>query len=136
MDIIELDRALRQLRLGGMAAVLETRLRQAQAEAMAPIRVVVCWSGIVMALAPCTRSMPSKKAVGRRYTTGKPDQRSTCSASQCCFCWGLLVVSVSLISDTVICDRLTKAFTPRLLAATATLVAASVQHWLATRACL
>jgi hypothetical protein len=39
MNVIELDRALRQLRLGGMAAVLETRLRQAQAEAMAPHRL-------------------------------------------------------------------------------------------------
>src|SRR5574338_233656 len=37
MNIIELQRSLRQLRLGGMAAVLETRLRQAQAEPMAPI---------------------------------------------------------------------------------------------------
>ena len=36
MNLIELYCALRQLRLGGMAAVLETRLRQAQAEAMAP----------------------------------------------------------------------------------------------------
>ena len=27
MNLIELDRALKQLRLGGMAAVLETRLR-------------------------------------------------------------------------------------------------------------
>jgi len=32
MNVIELNRALRQLRLGGMAAVLETRLHQAQAE--------------------------------------------------------------------------------------------------------
>ena len=32
MNIIELERALRQLRLGGMAGVLETRLQQAQAE--------------------------------------------------------------------------------------------------------
>jgi hypothetical protein len=32
MNLIELERSLRQLRLGGMAAVLETRLRQAQAE--------------------------------------------------------------------------------------------------------
>ena len=31
MNIPELERALRQLRLGGIAAVLETRLRQAQA---------------------------------------------------------------------------------------------------------
>jgi DNA replication protein DnaC len=37
MNLIELQRSLRQLRLGGIAAVLETRLRQAQAEPMAPI---------------------------------------------------------------------------------------------------
>jgi DNA replication protein DnaC len=37
MNLAELDRALRQLRLGGMASVLETRLRQAQAEPMTPI---------------------------------------------------------------------------------------------------
>src|SRR3974390_2650692 len=37
MNIIELQRSLRQLRLGGMAPVLETRLHQAQAEPMAPI---------------------------------------------------------------------------------------------------
>ena len=37
MNLNELTCALRQLRLGGMAAVLETRLRQAQAETMPPI---------------------------------------------------------------------------------------------------
>jgi len=37
MNLIELERSLRQLRLGGMARVLEIRLRQAQAEPMAPI---------------------------------------------------------------------------------------------------
>ena len=42
MNVIEIERALRQLRLGGMAAVLETRLRQAQAEAMAPIDLIAC----------------------------------------------------------------------------------------------
>ncbi len=42
MNIIELERSLRQLRLGGMAAVLETRLRQAQAEPMAPIDLISC----------------------------------------------------------------------------------------------
>jgi hypothetical protein len=40
MNLMELQRALRQLRLGGTAAVLETRLRQAQAEAMAPIDLI------------------------------------------------------------------------------------------------
>jgi DNA replication protein DnaC len=40
MNPIELDRALRKLRLSGMADVLETRLRQAQAEKMAPLDLV------------------------------------------------------------------------------------------------
>jgi len=42
MNLIELQRALKQLRLGGMAAVLETRLHQAQAEPMAPIDLLSC----------------------------------------------------------------------------------------------
>ncbi|HEY3938860.1 MAG TPA: ATP-binding protein [Bryobacteraceae bacterium] len=42
MHLIELESALRQLRLGGMAAVLETRLRQAQAEPMASIDLIAC----------------------------------------------------------------------------------------------
>src|SRR5438270_7618401 len=42
MNLIELQRALRQLRLGGIAAVLETRLRQAQAEPMTPIDLISC----------------------------------------------------------------------------------------------
>jgi DNA replication protein DnaC len=42
MNLIELKRALGQLRLGGMAAVLETRLLQAQSEAMAPIDLISC----------------------------------------------------------------------------------------------
>lgn len=42
MNLIELEHALRQLRLGGMATVLETRLHQAQAEAMAPIDLISC----------------------------------------------------------------------------------------------
>jgi DNA replication protein DnaC len=42
MNIAELQRSLRALRLGGMAAVVETRLRQAQAEPMAPIDLLAC----------------------------------------------------------------------------------------------
>jgi DNA replication protein DnaC len=42
MTLIELQRALKQLRLSGMAAVLETRLHQAQAEPMAPIDLISC----------------------------------------------------------------------------------------------
>ena len=37
MNLVELDHALRKLRLSGMADVLETRLRQAQTERMVPI---------------------------------------------------------------------------------------------------
>jgi DNA replication protein DnaC len=42
MNLIELQRSLRQLRLGGIAAVLETRLHQAQAEPMAPLDFLAC----------------------------------------------------------------------------------------------
>jgi DNA replication protein DnaC len=42
MNVVELERSLRQLHLSGMAAVIETRLRQAQAETMAPIDLVAC----------------------------------------------------------------------------------------------
>jgi len=40
MNLIELDHALRKLRLSGMADVLEARLRQAQTEKMAPVDLV------------------------------------------------------------------------------------------------
>src|ERR1700760_3912518 len=42
MHVVELERSLRQLHLSGMAAVLEARLHQAQAEAMAPIDLIAC----------------------------------------------------------------------------------------------
>jgi DNA replication protein DnaC len=42
MNLIELQRALKHLRLGAMAAVLETRLQQAQAQPMAPIDLISC----------------------------------------------------------------------------------------------
>ena len=40
MNLVELDHALRKLRLSGMAAVLETRLRQAQSEKLTPLDLV------------------------------------------------------------------------------------------------
>jgi len=42
MNLIELKRALKQLRLGGIADILETRLQQAQAEPMAAIDFLSC----------------------------------------------------------------------------------------------
>jgi len=40
MNLIELDGALRKLRLSGMADAMETRLRQAQTEKMVPLDIV------------------------------------------------------------------------------------------------
>jgi hypothetical protein len=40
MNLVELDRALRQLHLSAMAAVLETRLRHAQTEKITPFDLV------------------------------------------------------------------------------------------------
>ena len=40
MNLIELNRALHQLRLDGMVATMETRLQQAQTENMAPIDLI------------------------------------------------------------------------------------------------
>jgi DNA replication protein DnaC len=42
MNVIELKHALRQLRLGGIADVIEIRLHQAQAEPMVPIDLISC----------------------------------------------------------------------------------------------
>ena len=42
MNLSELERSLRQLRLSGMAAVLETRILQAQAQPMTPIDLISC----------------------------------------------------------------------------------------------
>jgi DNA replication protein DnaC len=40
MNLVELDAALRKLRLSGMATTLEARLRQAQSDKQAPIDLV------------------------------------------------------------------------------------------------
>jgi DNA replication protein DnaC len=40
MNLVELDRALKKLRLGAMAAMLETRLQQARSERTAPIDLI------------------------------------------------------------------------------------------------
>jgi DNA replication protein DnaC len=40
MNLVEVDHALRKLRLSGMADVLETRIRQAQAEKLVPLDLV------------------------------------------------------------------------------------------------
>ena len=78
MNLTELDRALRQLRLGGMAAVLETRLRQAQAEAMAPIDLI---SSLVSdeLTRRSDRLLPSSRCISR--LTGEKPRGSSPHAS-------------------------------------------------------
>ena len=51
----------------------------------------------------------SRNTVDRMCTTGRPDQFSTCSASQCSRCWCDSAVLVAVICETVICDRSTRA---------------------------
>ena len=60
MNLIELNRSLVQLRLSGMAAVLETRLLQAQTENMAPIDLI---SSLVSDELACR----SKRLLERRH---------------------------------------------------------------------
>ena len=71
MNLIELDRALRQLRMSGMAATLETRLLQVQTDAMAPIDLV---SMLVSDELECR----SKRLLERRHKQAEfrdPDKR-------------------------------------------------------------
>jgi DNA replication protein DnaC len=71
MNLIELDRALRQLRMSGMAATLETRLLQAQTDAMAHIDLV---SMLVSDELECR----SKRLLERRHKQAEfrdPDRR-------------------------------------------------------------
>jgi len=64
MNVPELQRSLRQLRLGGMAAVLETRLQQAHSEPMAPIDLISC-------LGFRRADAPQRPATGTTPQTGR-----------------------------------------------------------------
>src|SRR4051794_25961910 len=65
-------------------------------------------SSLIEDAAHAEKKKCSRNTVGRTCTTGSPDQLRTCSASQCCRCCGEPVIWVRLISDTVICEMLTK----------------------------
>jgi len=69
MNIPELQRALRQLRLGGIAAVLETRLHQAQAEPMAPIDLISCLVSDELTRRSDRLNRPASATRTRRSTT-------------------------------------------------------------------
>ena len=59
MTLVELQRALRQLRCSGMAAGLEGRLLQAQAETLAPIDFLARQTSVDLPLAAIKESRPS-----------------------------------------------------------------------------
>ena len=77
MNLVELDQALRKLRLSGMADVLETRLLQAQTEQMAPI-------DLLAALVSDELQRREDRLLARRHSrpdSGTPTARSTASTS-------------------------------------------------------
>jgi apolipoprotein N-acyltransferase len=75
VNLTELQHALRQLRLGGIATVLETRLHQAQAEAMAPIDLI------------SLGDLPNVHAFGRQQNQFRPEhhflRRPACAILIC-----------------------------------------------------
>ena len=72
MNLVELDQALRKLRLSGMADVLDTRLQQAQVEQMAPI----LWAApaALWVFPDCGRGIAGPVRVGLR--PGRPGTMS------------------------------------------------------------
>ena len=68
MHVVELERSLRQLHMSGMANVLETRLRQAQAEAMAPIDLIACLVSDELTLR-ADRLLQRRRKQARRHAT-------------------------------------------------------------------
>jgi hypothetical protein len=79
MNLIKLDRALRQLRLSGMAAVLEMRLHQAQTEPMAPIDLLSCLVFDELGAAPNASSNAGRSR--RSSATRKPLWTTSTSTS-------------------------------------------------------
>ena len=87
-NLVELDQALRKLRLSGMADVLETRLQQAQVEQMAPIdrsprSALTNSSGARTACSPGDTSRPASATPTARSTasTSPSTRRSTARSS-------------------------------------------------------
>jgi len=74
--------------------------------------------------AHCEKKKCWRKTVARTCTTGKPDQFSACSPSQCKRCWRESVIAVRLICETVNWEMLTN--TSRSLRARATAAAVTV----------
>jgi hypothetical protein len=70
MNVIELKHALRQLRLGGIADVIETRLHQAQAEPMVPIDLISCLVSdeLIHAATGCSIAEGRRLSFGTRKT--------------------------------------------------------------------
>ena len=77
MNLVELQRALRQLRLGGMAAVLEARLLEAQSERVVPIDLV----STLVTDELTRRSDRLLERPSRKLNSGMAARRSTPSTS-------------------------------------------------------
>ena len=106
MNLIELNRSLVQLRLSGMAAVMETRLLQAQSENLAPIDLI---STLVSDELACR----SKRLLERRHKqaqlhkgTIEFDQVHDWVSSKLMRCWITSRYSVRLRIRGSICRRL------------------------------
>jgi len=92
MNLIELDRALKQLRLGGMAALLETRLRQLKPNTLRPIDLLSCWLADELALrgGACWSAEKSRPSSATRRDLDNFDfafnkkMKSCWSRSGCC----------------------------------------------------
>ena len=78
MNLVELDHALRKLRLSGMADVLETRLRQAQTETPRAHRPRL---HARLATSCCAARTGSSSAATSRPASATPTARSTASTS-------------------------------------------------------
>ena len=78
MNLIELNRALVQLRLSGMAAVMETRLLQAQSENMAPIDLI---STLVSDELACRSKRCWRDATNRRSSVMRTSGWTTSTSS-------------------------------------------------------
>ena len=78
MNLIELNRSLVQLRLSGMAAVMETRLLQAQSENMAPIDLI---STLVLTSWPAAASGYWRDATNRRSSEMRTSAWTTSTSS-------------------------------------------------------
>ena len=92
MNLIELNRALVQLRLSGMAAVMETRLLQAQSQNMAPIDLIRTYG---IAARQCCSASGLQLVSCKAPSQTVPGSNTTRPGSTECRAFGLLAAKAS-----------------------------------------